>query len=491
MLTLLEAQGDIDKAIRYANRLLHEDPLSEGGYQCLMRLHTQRGDRAAALRVYHTCSTILQQELGVEPGPELQQAYASLLNLEATQAPALPVPTGAPRQARLIGRGAEWQALRTAWRSAASGRAHFFLIAGEAGIGKTRIVEELSTFSSDRGSTNKSIVSAWTRCYGATQRLAYAPVVEWLRSSALRAQTAALDDVWLRELARLLPEFLVGRTDLQQPEPLTERWQRRRLFEALARAFSLDEQPLLLAIDDVQWCDADTFEWLSYLFGTGASTSLLVVGTLRPEEVDDQHPLQSLLLQLRAADQVTEIELDALTIAETAALAAQTTGELLEEAHAQQLYHYTQGNPLFIVEAMRSGQDSPAFLTSDIASTNTSDSNVGVSLTDRRQDAIAAPLALEPGSQTAPLPSKMRGVLESRLAQLSQPAREFASLASAIGRGFTFALLLEASADTERDEDQVVRNLDELWQRRIVRRTGCVNGCTPARKGRYSVTRAR
>src|SRR4051794_31697798 len=104
-----------------------------------MRLHLQNGDRARALRVYHTCTTLLQQELGVEPSAETQAAYKSLLNLQAI--PARP-PTAKGR-APLIGRRQEWSALLKEWREAFQGQSHFALIAGEAGIGKTRLAEEL------------------------------------------------------------------------------------------------------------------------------------------------------------------------------------------------------------------------------------------------------------------------------------------------------------------------------------------------------------
>ncbi|HMN30743.1 MAG TPA: hypothetical protein PKE45_21500, partial [Caldilineaceae bacterium] len=102
---------------------------------------------------------------------------------------------------------------------------------GEAGIGKTRLAEELATWAGRQG-----IRTARTRAYAAEGALAYAPVAEWLRTDALRAGWHRLDAVWLTELARILPELLVEQPRLPRPEPLSESWQRKRLFEALARA---------------------------------------------------------------------------------------------------------------------------------------------------------------------------------------------------------------------------------------------------------------
>ena len=82
-----------------------------------------------------------------------------------------------------------------------------------------------------------------------------------------------LADPWLRELARLLPEILVERPDLPPPGPLTEEWQRLRLFEALAHGLLPGHAALLLFLDDLQWCDRDTLDWLDYLLQAGAATT--------------------------------------------------------------------------------------------------------------------------------------------------------------------------------------------------------------------------
>jgi hypothetical protein len=89
--------------------------------------------------------------------------------------------------------------------------------------------------------------------------MAYGPVVEWLRDAALEPSLKVLDDVWLVEVARILPGLLADRPHLMSPSPLIEAWQRTRLFEALARAVLGEvHTPLLLFPDDLQWCDQET-----------------------------------------------------------------------------------------------------------------------------------------------------------------------------------------------------------------------------------------
>jgi DNA-binding SARP family transcriptional activator/predicted ATPase len=445
---LLEDQRDYPGAIHFANRLLRYDPLNETTYQRLMRLHALAGDRAGALRIYHTCTTELQRDLGVEPGPEVQALYARLLNRDAPEV--LELQASQSREvAHLVGRHAEWRALQSAWRSAACGRAQFFLLGGVAGIGKSRLAEELRTWAREQG-----IATAWTRAYMAAGRLAFASIAEWLRTATLQAALEKLDEVWLTELARLLPELLVRNPHLPRPEPLAERWQRQRLFQAMAKVFTVDGQSKLLVIDDLQWCDSDTLEWLSYLLRSEPQARLLVVGTARLEEVDTEHPLTALLLDLRRTDQVTEVELNSLTAQESADLAAQVAGMQLDADMTRQLYDHTEGNPLFVVETIRAGQH------------------------DRSADrdapllpSLTAPpeLARFARSGSESLPPKMRAVIQSRLNQLSPAARALACLAAVIGRSFSFAVLRRADGG---DEAELIRSLDELWRRRIIREQG-------------------
>jgi len=443
---LAEEQRDYSAAIHYANHLLRHDPLHEPAYRLLMRCHALNGDRAGALRVYHTCVTVLQRELGVEPGQEVQAAYTRLLDMEIPTALGTHAAPPLPTSERLVGRQQEWQTLRTAWQSIAQRQAHFCLIRGEAGIGKTRLAEELLAWAERQG-----IATARTRSYAAAGGLAYTPVIEWLRSEALQTALAALDNIWLTEVARLLPELLFERPALPHPEPQDHsgrnRWQRQKLFDALGRSFVADRRPKLLIIDDLQWCDPDTMEWLRYLlhFVQQVATrphrlvQLLVVGTARMEEIDGAHPLSALLLDLHSTGQVTEIKLGPLSSAETVELAAQTTNRALDEATADQLYAQTEGNPLFIVEAVRKGM--------------------------RDQGEAAGELS----NRLPSLPPKVQTVIQQRLAQLSPAARDLACLAAVIGRSFTFGLLQAAS---EREESAVISSLDELWRRRIVREQG-------------------
>jgi len=188
--------NDADIVFRYAQRLLEFDPLEERFYQRLMRLHALNGDRAGALRVYHDCTIVLGRELGVEPSSETQAAYERLLNRDVSlppQAEAGPLDDALP----LIGRQREWKILGSVWRNVSRGGAHFVSISGDAGIGKTRMAEELLVWAEHQGITTGAM-----RCYAAGGQLAYVPLTELLRAEPLRSRLSKLSDIWLRELAR-------------------------------------------------------------------------------------------------------------------------------------------------------------------------------------------------------------------------------------------------------------------------------------------------
>ncbi|MGB5050183.1 MAG: BREX system ATP-binding domain-containing protein, partial [Caldilineaceae bacterium] len=136
---LLEDDQRYAEAIDFSQRLLRHEPLQESAYRHLMRLYALAGDRAAALRVYHTCVTTFQRELSVEPSTQTSKAYERLLNL--TDSPR--TESLAAQQLPFVGRRKEWQQILRAWQRVRQGKSHLLLINGEAGIGKTRLAEEL------------------------------------------------------------------------------------------------------------------------------------------------------------------------------------------------------------------------------------------------------------------------------------------------------------------------------------------------------------
>ena len=434
LVDLLEARRDYAEAIRHTQRLIRDEPVEEDAYCRLMRLLTLNSDVTGAMRVYQNCVATLQRELGVEPSQTTRKVYESLLRRESRPVRVAEHQPVLETTFPLVGRTREWERLHAAWLQALEGPAGFALVAGEAGIGKSRLAEELLGLADGQGFT-----VARTRSYAAEGQLSLAPAADWLRSDVLRRNLAKLDPVWRTEVSRILPELLSEYPELPPYDPITQYGQRQRFFEALARAVFAAPQPLLLLIDDLQWCDQETLEWLHLLLRFGRDAKMLILGTARWEEVPPQHPLRSLLLHLRSTVQVTELTLQPFDAAETAKLAAQVAGRDLDVDAVMRLYRETEGNPLFVVETVRSQGER-----------GSADEDGGRSCTP------------EPAS---PIPRKVQAIISGRLAQLSAPARESAYLAAAVGRAFTLDLLIEAG---HADDESIVRALEELCQKRIV-----------------------
>ncbi len=428
LIALERDAGLFGQANERARRRIELEPLEEVGYRTLLQVQALSGDRAAALQTYHRCVSVLERELGVAPDQATTAEYERLIAVRSPgpAASAIPVPAVSPvapvRPVRLVGREAELAVLQQRWQEALAGQAGFAVVAGEAGIGKTRLLDELCSATARAGG---DIMRA--RCFAARGRLALAPVSEWLRSPALRSARGRLDQVWAREVDRLVPPPDAG--PLAPPRPMDDSWQRHRFFEGLARAVLSTGRPALLVLDDLQWCDEDTLAWLQLLLHLGRDHPLLVVASTRLEEAERNAELSEMLRVLRSAGQVVDVTLSPLDAERSAELAAEVAGTALGQPEAEWLYAATGGYPLFVIESMRA--------------------NVLDHL-DRTVD---------PGPQA-------RAVLADRIGQAAPPAREVAELAAVIGRDFTVELLTEAS---DLDPDVVVGAVDELWRRRIIR----------------------
>jgi DNA-binding SARP family transcriptional activator len=417
--------GDLAGAAAAARRRIQLQPLEEAGYAALMLLQADLGDRAGAVSTYHHCASVLERELGVIPGPATRQAFQRLMTDGEPPGPGEPAAARSGRAAaQLVGRSREVSALQDAWQAAAAGRAGLALVSGGAGVGKTRIVAEIAALARRQGA-----VVASSQCFGTSGRLALAPVADWLRSPAIQGAAAGLDPAWRAEVSRLMPAEGRGERGAE-PRAMADAWQRHRFFEGLARALMAVGRPLLLVLDNVQWCDLETLAFVTLLLGLAPGTPVLVAGTLRDDTADEDRELAAWTTRMRATGRLSELSVSPLEAADTARLAEAVAGRPLPPGAAGLLQATTGGFPLFVIEAVRGSADPGG--------------------------------ALPPGGD-------LMAVLHSRLGQATAAAREVACLAAAIGADFTLDLLTEAS---DLDAGVVVAAVDELWRRRIVRELG-------------------
>jgi len=152
------------------------------------------------------------------------------------------------------------------------------------------------------------------------------PGARWPQNAdAVRADWSSLKPQQVAELARLVPEIREQLSDLELlrsgPSPLAENWRRLHFYESLIAAFGNSRRPLPLYLDDMQWCDPDSFEWLNALLTSSVAAGILVLGTVRVEETGREHPFTRFLAGLRQSEMVVEIPLEPLDAEETAELA--------------------------------------------------------------------------------------------------------------------------------------------------------------------------
>jgi DNA-binding SARP family transcriptional activator len=358
--------GAFEVGVGTALHLLAIDPLQESVHRTLMRLYATLGRRGDALRQYRECVAVLQRELETEPEGETRQLYQEILRdrlvrpsrVDAGQAAATP-PAG-PRtelaalgpglaEAPLVGRLAELDHLRAALDVAWGGRPQLFLVRGEAGIGKSRLIAELAGEAERRGGH-----VLLGQSHESDQALPFGPWVDLLRTALneLGPELGGLAAASRAELARLVPEL----ADVAAPPPEGP-VHHRRLFEAVAAFVHTlaRTRPVLLVLEDLHWADEPSLRLLASLGHRLGDASALVVASVRDEDLVDA-PERARLLDVLGAP-TAMVTLGPLSRPDTATLVAALGRRGADAAAVSQLadrvWAVSEGHPLMVVEATR------------------------------------------------------------------------------------------------------------------------------------------
>ncbi|MGH8972299.1 MAG: ATP-binding protein, partial [Acidimicrobiia bacterium] len=380
-------------------------------------------------------------ELKGLPGPVTAVEVA----WEAEPGSALPLPVALSRPGsfRFVGREGEVNILTRGWKAAAAGERRVVLVAGDAGVGKTRLVAEAVRRFHAKGS-----VVLFGRCEEELG-IPYQPFAEALSDyvaavprDELRSQLGSLGG----ELARLaprLPERVTGLAEPLRAEPETERY---RLFEAVRELLTAisDAAPVVLVLDDLQWAARPTLALLVHLVRRAGEARLLVVATYRDTDLGRNDPLADVLADLRRSTGTERLSLAGLDEDGAVTFVEALTGHALEGdmlALTRAAWAETEGNPFFLGEVMRH------FVETGVAAE-----------VDGRWR-VVRPL------EHLGIPEGVREVVGRRLSRLSEAANEVLAVAAVIGREFDMGLLTEVVGG---GADAVLDAIEEAEAARLV-----------------------
>lgn len=465
-------RGDLIGGQEVAGRAVALDPYSDAATRAMMRAAALAGERAVALDLYAEFAGRLKRELGASPAPDTVR-LADRIRLErAWRLPeALKAPTHTLRRTPLIGREQELALALDLWgKSRRTGSGALLVVEGEAGVGKTRLVEEIAARARLDGGTISAI-----RAVPSDLQVPWSGVLGLCRGGLLEAPgLLAAPTGALAAVAAELPEWaerFADETREAEPPPMA------RAFVELLRP-SAEEQPLLLCVDDADWLDAESAEALDRALRDLENLPFLLVLAVA------QDPPHGLLdrLRARAGRDLPGAVMPLRPLERTALrrLAGEAFPEYAPEALdrlARRLEADSAGLPLLAVELLHAVR-------------------LGVELEDRGEGWPAPHVTLD---QTLPgdLPGAVVAAIRVGFRRVSPDAQKVLAAAAVLEERVDAAALERA---TELSSSRVAEALDELeWGRwlasdprgytfvaRIVRRVIAEDMVTPGHRRRLA-----
>ena len=413
-------------------QLVERHPRRERPRAQLMLALYRNGRQADALEAYAEARRVLVEELGIEPGRELQELHKRVLgqdpSLDARARPA----RGHHRSSGFVGRAVELAEVQAALDRATSGRGGLVLLRGEPGIGKSRLADELASTAQAQGAR-----VLWGRCWEAGGAPAYWPWVQSLRAYVREAEPGTLRDelgAAAAYLAQLLPELRSIYPELDEPPALDADGARLRLFDAAASFLraAAGNGPIVLVLDDLHAADEPSLLLLRYLVREIGASPLLVVCAFRDIDPTLRDPLTSALAEVLREPHTVQVALSGLREQEVGEYIERSTGEDPANRLVAAIHDETEGNPLFVGEVVR--------LLESEGRLNEEDAHLGI-------------------------PPGVRAVIGQRIGRLSQPCRRLLVHASVLGREFALDALAQLGGI---GHDDLLDVLDEAMAERVV-----------------------
>jgi class 3 adenylate cyclase len=338
----------------------------------------------------------------------------------------------------LVGRLEELSQLEDALLSANRGDGRFVLLAGEAGIGKTRLATELT-----RRARKLGCDVLWGSCSEAELPLPYLPFVEAVGNHLGEQDPVALREALgptAGELAQLFPQLAERPPSAPEGDAAQAKL---RLFESVVTLLELwaQDRGLLLVLDDVHWADSSTRELLDYAARRLARSRVMLLATYRSDELDRRHPLTRAVQVWRRAGLAETVAVAAMTSADvTEMVAAILNAEEVSPTLVGLVGERAEGNPFVLEEMLREAIDRGEIVWTEAG---------------WRQGAV----------DTLRMPETVREAVLLRLGRLEPDWVEVLRSAAVLGRSFEYGLLLEVA---EADESRVLAALEAAVAQQLI-----------------------
>ncbi|MFV2044752.1 MAG: AAA family ATPase, partial [Anaerolineales bacterium] len=349
---------------------------------------------------------------------------------------------------RFVGREQELTDATGLWNKALAGEGQLLLISGEPGIGKTRLVRELSTHVEVTG--GRSLIGECESEGGAP----YAPFAQIVRKSLRQGAENGfeLPEFVLGDLLELAPDLKPYYPDVPPNPKLEPEAEQQRLFEnvvAFCQAIS-EHSPLMLVIEDAHWADSGSLSLLRYLAGRTRNQRTLLAATYREVELDEARPFHEALLELNRKRLGTRLKLKRFDEQQSRDLLAAVFDEEITPEFLDAIYAETEGNPFFIEEVCKALVESgQVFHTED------------------GWDRL--------GIEEIEIPQSVRVAIQSRVSKFPEEYQDTLNLAAILGREFDFNTLAEAS---DLDEDTLIDALETAEDAQLIEEISGAGGAT-------------
>ena len=348
-------------------------------------------------------------------------------------------------EVRLIDRVEEMALLREAVDRAVRCEGGLVFLYGEPGIGKTRLAREIGAYARLRGMQVLSGRSpALFRMDGAPPYILWNEVIKDYLEMCTPQQLYKAIGLYPSEVCKLVPQIKEKLGAVPLSPPLSPEDERDRLFEAVSQFVTniSKESPLLVVLDDLQWTDQSSLLLLHYLARGVQKEPMLLLGTYRHTDIDDKHALSPVLTELNRERLLQPVRLKRMSLNDTSEMIKQILGQDdVPKEFCELLYEKTGGNPFFIEETIKSLQEEEVIYR------------------EGNKWKIKDTSRIE-------FPETVKRVIKTRISRLDEPSQHILTMASFLGKDFTFEALQGAMGF---EEDKLLESIERILKTGLIK----------------------